>query len=102
MPVALAVQVLDGAARAVDDQRVFALGPVESGFLLLSLAGVAAAVVGRWSGVLTLRESLLALALALVLPVVGSAATLLLVADRWRRRLVPTASTGATAPPRRR
>lgn len=61
---------------------MFSLSAVEVAFMLLWVVGVGVAVLGALSKVFTVREAIVAIALALFVPVVGSVAAIVLYAKR--------------------
>jgi uncharacterized membrane protein YkgB len=69
------------------------LGAVEAIFLVVWLTGIACAVAGRLSGRFSAREAIVALAVALLVPVVGSLGAIGLLAVERR---VATATRHAT------
>lgn len=70
---------------------MFGITSAETAVLALYFAGIASALTGRWARLLSAREALLVLVVALLLPVVGSVVSITMVAMAWyqRRRTVP-------------
>ena len=61
---------------------MFGLSVVEVALLLLWAVGVACAVAGAMSGVFTVRDTIVGIAIALFIPVIGSVGAIALYVSR--------------------